>query len=82
MQALNDYVIIKEVGGEETTESGIVLGTLRTDTVTGTVVSLGTKAEFLKGGDTVVVRRPDCRELSIEGEKYLTIRSEFIILRK
>ncbi|NOR58427.1 MAG: hypothetical protein GQ474_07890 [Sulfurimonas sp.] len=82
-QALNDYVIAKEVEvGEEKVGSIIVdLGSDLKDHTTATVVSIGQEVKYLKGGEDVLFLKQNSKEVICNGETFRAIRSENIILK-
>ena len=81
MQAINNYVIVTESNKEETTASGIIMGSTATDIVTATVVSVGQDAKYLTGGEEVMFLRVNGKAITCDGESYLSVPSEGIILK-
>lgn len=82
MQAINDYVIVREVKAkEEKVGSIIVSNPLVPDYLTANVISVGNDAKYLEGGEDVMFLKQNSKELSCNGEQFRAIRAENIILK-
>ena len=78
---LGARVVTKEVEGEETTESGIVLpDTAREKPQTAEVVAVGAHEDVkVNIGDVVVLRKYSGTEVELDGEEHRIVDAEDIL---
>ena len=78
---LGARVVTKEVEGEETTESGIVLpDTAREKPQTAEVVAVGAHEDIkVNIGDVVVLRKYSGTEVELDGEEHRIVDAEDIL---
>ncbi len=78
---LGARVVTKEVEGEETTESGIVLpDTAREKPQTAEVVAVGAHEDVkVNIGDVIVLRKYSGTEVELDGEEHRIVEAEDIL---
>ena len=89
LRPLGDRVLVKPLGREETTKSGIVLpDTAKEKPQQGKVISAGdgkVKDDGkripldVKAGDTILFGKYSGQEIKLDGEEYLIMREEEIL---
>lgn len=85
MKPINDRVVIKPAAAEETTKGGIIIpDTAKEKPQRGEVVAVGPgkdgNAMTVAQGDTVLYGKYAGQELNYEGEDYLIMREDDILI--
>jgi len=85
MKPINDRVVVKPAMAEETTKGGIIIpDTAKEKPQRGTVIAVGPGKDDVKmtvaKGDTVLYGKYAGQELNYEGEDYLIMRQDDILV--
>ena len=85
MKPINDRVVVKPALAEETTKGGIIIpDTAKEKPQRGTVIAVGPGKDDNKmtvaKGDTVLYGKYAGQELNYEGEDYLIMREDDILI--
>ena len=85
MKPINDRVVIKPAPAEETTKGGIIIpDTAKEKPQRGEVVAVGPGKDgndmTVKSGDIVLYGKYSGQELNYEGEDYLIMREDDILV--
>ncbi|NNE29225.1 MAG: co-chaperone GroES [Saprospiraceae bacterium] len=85
MKPINDRVVIKPAPAEETTKGGIIIpDTAKEKPQRGEVVAVGPGKEgnemTVKSGDIVLYGKYSGQELNYEGDDYLIMREDDILV--
>lgn len=85
MKPINDRVVVKPASAEETTKGGIIIpDTAKEKPQRGTVIAVGPGKDDVKmtvsKGDTVLYGKYAGQELNYEGEDYLIMREDDILI--
>jgi len=85
MKPINDRVVVKPAAAEETTKGGIIIpDTAKEKPQRGEIVAVGPGKDdnkmTVKKGDTVLYGKYAGQELSYEGEDYLIMREDDILI--
>jgi len=85
MKPINDRVVVKPAQAEETTKGGIIIpDTAKEKPQRGEIIAVGPgkdgNAMTVKKGDTVLYGKYSGQELNYEGEDYLIMREDDILV--
>ncbi len=85
MKPINDRVVVKPAPAEEKTKGGIIIpDTAKEKPQRGEVIAVGPgkegKALHVKKGDMVLYGKYSGQEMSLEGEDYLIMREDDILV--
>jgi len=85
MKPINDRVVVQPATAEETTKGGIIIpDTAKEKPQRGTVIAVGPGKDDIKmtvkKGDTVLYGKYAGQELNYEGEDYLIMREDDILV--
>ena len=85
MKPINDRVVIKPATAEETTKGGIIIpDTAKEKPQRGEVVAVGPGKDgnlmTVQAGDTVLYGKYAGQEINFEGEDYLIMREDDILI--
>lgn len=85
MRPINDRVVVKPAAAEEKTKGGIIIpDTAKEKPQRGEIVAVGPGKDDIKmtvkKGDTVLYGKYAGQELSYEGEDYLIMREDDILI--
>ena len=85
MKPINDRVVVQPAKAEETTKGGIIIpDTAKEKPQRGTVIAVGPGKDdnkmTVKKGDTVLYGKYAGQELNYEGQDYLIMREDDILI--
>lgn len=81
MRAVNNYIIIKAIKEEQTTDSGFII---QDDTefryLKGQVISVGEKTEAITLDDIVYYDRHAGHDIIFDGKSYVVIKQQDVVI--
>lgn len=81
MRAVNNYIIIKAIKEEQTTDSGFII---QDDTefryLKGEIVSTGDKTEAVKCGDIIYYDKHAGHDIIFDGKSYVVIKQQDVVI--